>query len=747
MRRGNPIPVILLACILAHAAPYPLREYMAPFWESDTMYHESVLMVSDSGKAPEASLLFDPVNILSVRSAGLDTVFKQGVDWIWEGGTLKLIAGTKAASITKAELYPVTSTPGADFPKNGGGYIRFAEGHFFHDRQLSVTYTHARNVWAGPIPALATANLPKTLVRLSGGQPVRIVLLGNSITAGYNASGFTGAAPSMPAYGELAAENLRAHYGSPITVKNVAVAGKDAAWGLANVHTLVTLEKPDLAVISFGMNDGSANVPADTFLERIKGILADVSAGNPNCEFILVAPMLANPESGFSGAQATYKAKLQTLVGAGVSLVDMTGTHQELLKRKAYRDMTGNNINHPNDFLHRWYAQQLSWRMIPPSTTLPISDTALAAGLSPLNWARKPGFAATSVCGASVKAGFRDTRRVVLNVDTRNIKTTVAARYPILAWSVNGGALKSQQLVAGQRALVLDAGTADPVIDLYCKGFSPFEDRYHGDAPVNSLVITGFTVDAGGRAEKAPMPQKVWLNIGNSIESGDGAAYASGQGRPPDDLWAASDDGRASYGYLLASHFGYRESRLAYGGYNWGGSGPIPRLSTLIDSITSTTGRLTGNVLSPAPEIVLINLGENGVPAGGDVTSSLVKIRSRIGPAPKLLVMIPVSGKGRNEITAAFNAYKVQGKDDNAFLIDAGIFAFATCDGQHPTAAGHKSIFDKALPLVAKYIPTTGMRPAARAVANARPAFIGSLPAPALRIGDEAYYPTGRKAE
>lgn len=38
----------------------------------------------------------------------------------------------------------------------------------------------------------------------------------------------------------------------------------------------------------------------------------------------------------------------------------MTDMHTHLLRLKRYWDMTGNNINHPNDFLARVYAQVVS---------------------------------------------------------------------------------------------------------------------------------------------------------------------------------------------------------------------------------------------------------------------------------------------------------------------------------------------------------------------------------------------------
>ena len=44
---------------------------------------------------------------------------------------------------------------------------------------------------------------------------------------------------------------------------------------------------------------------------------------------------------------------------AGVVVADMTTFHEALLAQKRYCDMTGNNVNHPNDFLARAYAQVL----------------------------------------------------------------------------------------------------------------------------------------------------------------------------------------------------------------------------------------------------------------------------------------------------------------------------------------------------------------------------------------------------
>ena len=48
----------------------------------------------------------------------------------------------------------------------------------------------------------------------------------------------------------------------------------------------------------------------------------------------------------------------------GVAIADMTSVWEEFLKRKQDWDITGNGVNHPNDFGHRVYAQILSALLI-----------------------------------------------------------------------------------------------------------------------------------------------------------------------------------------------------------------------------------------------------------------------------------------------------------------------------------------------------------------------------------------------
>jgi lysophospholipase L1-like esterase len=335
-----------------------IRTALSPFWKGKVMHNESVMMISRDGKPGEASLLFKPKRILKVTNPGQNITYQEGVDWEFRDGKLRLLPGSKAVYTTDTELYSANGK--RTFPKKGGGTILFSEGSFFHEKQLAVTYTHAKNTWKGIVPKFEGEKLPHTLEKLRKKEALHLLLSGDSIAAGANASAKSNAAPYLPDWGTLIAENLRSHYKTEVKFTNTAVGGKDSKWGRANVKELVTDHNPDIVIIAFGMNDGTGKMPAVKFKENIAEMIIHAKAKNPNTEFILVSTMLPNPESLFTGTQEEFKSVLEELTGPGIVLVDMTEVHRELLKHKSYQDLTGNNINHPNDFLIRWYAQEIA---------------------------------------------------------------------------------------------------------------------------------------------------------------------------------------------------------------------------------------------------------------------------------------------------------------------------------------------------------------------------------------------------
>lgn len=359
---------------------------LVPIWEGDTAYNESVLMISRDEELPVAKLLYPPTEILAVRSARLDREYEENVDWVLQDGKLKLTPQSRIPYMKDREMYLPDYIPNVSMPKRGGGNVIYREGSFFHDRQIVVTYKHQEDLWNGPVPELSEAELPATLAKLREGEPLRIVLFGDSISVGANASGFSEAQPHLPIWGQLIANELERYYGSHITFINPSVGGMTSDWGVAQAEPLVADESPDLVIVAFGMNDGSGTGIGDgkkpeDFRNNIQTIIDTVRLTNPAAEFILVGTTLPNSETFFLDQQRHYFEQLSELASEeeGVAAADMTGVHEELLWKKGFADMTGNNINHPNDYLSRWYAQFVLGMLKDPAGggTLPTGERLL----------------------------------------------------------------------------------------------------------------------------------------------------------------------------------------------------------------------------------------------------------------------------------------------------------------------------------------------------------------------------------
>nr|WP_121272177.1 SGNH/GDSL hydrolase family protein [Pedobacter schmidteae] len=342
-----------------------LKSYLTPFWKADTICDE-IIQIIKYDQESSGPLLFKAREILSVKSADLSKTFIQGKDWIYKNGRIELTPHSAIPFIRHEDLVFKTIRPDWSMEgKTKGEFVLFNEGTYFRSMQISITYLpDLSQKWLGPIPKFARRLLEHTQTKLKNKQRLKIVFYGNSIETGANSSGFQNQAPFMPSWPELIIYNLRETYAGKIDFSNQSVGGKLAKWGVENVAKAVLPEKPDLVIIGFGMNDGTFNVQPEIYRAQISGIMDVIRINNPNAEFILVSPMLANPYAMQSKIQHLYKTELKKLTKKGVVLADLTGVHQQLLKHKTYQDMTGNNVNHPNDYLARWYAQIISGILI-----------------------------------------------------------------------------------------------------------------------------------------------------------------------------------------------------------------------------------------------------------------------------------------------------------------------------------------------------------------------------------------------
>lgn len=343
---------------------YSFEHIMQPVWHTDTVWFESLMLLEENGSV-SAPLLYEAEEILAVQSADLTESYQPGRDYEYRDGRLWLTPESRIFFFRQEEFYPAEEIPGHSFPMEKG-HLLFHEGHFFHDRQLAVTYRCKQCDWPGEKPDFQGHKMPKSLEKLCNAQPLKLVLYGDSISEGANASGIMGTSPFLPIWGRLVAEQLQRHYGGAVWFKNPSLGGMDAIWGAKNAEALVCSEDPDLVIIAFGANDGIAG---QKFYDRIAAIMEPIRRHNPDVEFLLVAtlvpnPLLTNEKAKFYNQQHLQGKELAKFVGSGTAMVDIHQVQQSLLQRKRFIDMTGNNVNHPNDFMVRIYAQVVSAALI-----------------------------------------------------------------------------------------------------------------------------------------------------------------------------------------------------------------------------------------------------------------------------------------------------------------------------------------------------------------------------------------------
>jgi lysophospholipase L1-like esterase len=232
----------------------------------------------------------------------------------------------------------------------------YGEGHFFHDQQVHAAYEPAE-AWNGPVPEADADGLELTLERLKAKESIKVLMLGDSISTGANASGTVGAPPGLMGYPDLVADGLRQRFGVTVELKNLSVGGMNAPWGVEQM-AIATGEKPDLFLIAFGMNDASGRYPPSKYRKDVARMAAVMRAACPDCDVICVATMTANATWQYAAPELypAYLEQLLTLREPGVAVADVTSVWSWIVERKKFLDLAGNGVNHPNDFGHRLYA-------------------------------------------------------------------------------------------------------------------------------------------------------------------------------------------------------------------------------------------------------------------------------------------------------------------------------------------------------------------------------------------------------
>ncbi|MDF7824505.1 SGNH/GDSL hydrolase family protein [Pontiellaceae bacterium B12227] len=324
-----------------------------------TMEDESVVFCSDL-QPRSAQLLFAPVDVLSVKRANGTQTFEEGIDY--SVGADGLITLTPDSDIPVLDYYAREKDDTFYRFTDAGGAVFYSPGgvwkHNAYD--VVVTYTHTNSL-AALMEDVWSSKLTVALSRMQAQIPLNVTFYGDSITVGAQASSLgTGAEPFAPSYPMRVVDDLKARYGyDQIHYTNLAVGGKMSSWGLENIQQVIDTD-PNLVVLAFGMNDSSQSVPTADYKENTELMIEALRIANPNVSIVLVAEFSPNPD--FVNANYALRAQARNalfeLYSAydNIAFVDVGAVSRPIVERKKFQDISGNNINHPNDFMHRIYA-------------------------------------------------------------------------------------------------------------------------------------------------------------------------------------------------------------------------------------------------------------------------------------------------------------------------------------------------------------------------------------------------------
>ena len=361
---------------------------LLPLWRGEQIWRETVMFIGKDDRAP---LLYMPKEILHVTSYDGDTVYQEGEDFLCEDGYISLCAGSRIPYIEEKDYYHDDPSSLISIPYKGKDtYIYWGEGTTMTRWQIAVTYTHAdKPIEAPPCHAERFADL---LGKMERGEDVTVLFYGDSITAGANSSYACETPPFLPPWNMLCTEYLARKYGyterfvqtglertlqvpseelsfgerGTLTYVNTAVPGWTSAQGLENLEQRILAQIAahgcDLVVLAFGMND--KRMEPTEHIANMRAMADRILLAAPQTSLIFVSTMWPNPDSTRwcitqpllepleQALAAEYVAK-----GVPCAVAPVTTMSRRVLDKKRFCDYSGNNINHPNDFMGRLYAQ------------------------------------------------------------------------------------------------------------------------------------------------------------------------------------------------------------------------------------------------------------------------------------------------------------------------------------------------------------------------------------------------------
>lgn len=327
-------------------------EKFQPFWEKSCIKGEILLFVEEKGFRFATLAFDDPKNIVLYNREG--KIFQENIDYTVQGN--RIIAVDENIPYLKSEWLKNENVP-ENIPNENEAY--HIEGCLLIDplylRNIQVFADYSIGKKCDLKVVSHDIKLSQTERLLKEEKKLKIALFGDSISNAANSSfemGFSG----FEHWITPVIRYIEKEAGADVDFINVSRSGYGTEWALEAVDEKLSKANVDLTVIAFGMNDGAADMSVTTFVQNVSKLIDHIKQYNPKTEFIVVATPIPNADcKSVYKEQIHYIDGLRMLEEDGITVVNMTEVFTWLLDRKRYCEISGNNLNHPNDFGYRFY--------------------------------------------------------------------------------------------------------------------------------------------------------------------------------------------------------------------------------------------------------------------------------------------------------------------------------------------------------------------------------------------------------
>lgn len=361
------------------------EEKTAPYFLGNVIYNETAMMTKRSDGSIYAALRYKPKKVLSVRDYTWKTEYPSSSYRVDEN-KIVVEEGSAIPYWTESQLV------GEDLPSPyvkkdsmslsniatdyyvWSGVAVYTESDIYYGRQIQVSYVYdTADLREDARQECVLDSLPNVKSKLEGGQDLKIVTVGDSVGEGCSSSYKFNHEPYMHPWADQICDVLKSKYNVSVTNSNQSVGGKQSSYTSEDDSKLADIakESPDLLFVHYGINDLGANRTPNGFKENIERIVLYVQSALPNCDIVLLSPIMPNPYIYSSDTMEMYCESLQEIAennttdSQGVVFLNMTKLSLDYLENgKSYFDLTANGINHPNDYGHRLYTQLIASALV-----------------------------------------------------------------------------------------------------------------------------------------------------------------------------------------------------------------------------------------------------------------------------------------------------------------------------------------------------------------------------------------------